>query len=294
MFSKEEKRYLCEKNMILVVDCGATKSEWLLADSCSVVSSVVTDGFNPNITAHDAISAIICNAINALPSICDADRIFFYGSGCGNDANRLIIKSVLKPMFTKSEVFVYPDTLATCHALFADKAGVACILGTGSNACLYDGSHIVRNANSLGFMIGDEGSGCHIGKIIARDYFYGIMPEDLRRDFLADYNIDRDSFLRNVYHNGSPSKYLSSFTLFAKEHLAHHYIQNVVGQCFDEFIERMVMPLSAGLPLGFVGSVAYGFSEILSEKVSEHGLTISKVLKNPAEELVRFYQRSLF
>ncbi|MGN0032363.1 MAG: hypothetical protein ACI358_01070 [Candidatus Limimorpha sp.] len=280
--------------MILIVDCGSTKSEWVMADSSALVAKVVTSGFNPNFTASDTISAIICKTRDALSSIGNADKIFFYGSGCGSDDNRLMVRSLLESAFSTHDVSVFPDILASCHALFTDSPGVACILGTGSNACLYDGRNIVHNAESLGFILGDEGSGCHIGKKIARDYFYGIMPDDLRMKFLAEYHVCRDSFLKNVYHNDAPSKYLASFALFAKENISHYYIRCVIGQCFDEFFDCMVKPLASDLPVGFVGSVAHGFSEILSDKASEHGLSLVKIIKSPTEELVKYYQRLLF
>jgi len=135
-------------------------------------------------------------------------------------------------VFKINDIEVFPDTLGACHALFGNNPGIACILGTGSNACVYDGEKITETVASLGFMIGDEGSGCHIGKRIVHDYFLGLMPEDLRKKFDEKYHLDRETFLKRVYQGEQPSRFLADFTKFAAENIENEYIKIVVGDCF--------------------------------------------------------------
>ena len=174
--------------MILICDCGSTKAEWALLDGNNVAKRFITNGFNPNFTDNLTMNNIIGEALNSIDNQ-DVSNIYFYGSGCGSDGNQLKIKLIFSKLCFNAKAEVYPDTLAACHALFGKNPGVACILGTGSNACVYDGENITQSVASLGFMIGDEGSGCHIGKRIVHDYFLGIMPEDLRTKFDEKRNV---------------------------------------------------------------------------------------------------------
>ena len=181
--------------------------------------------------------------------------------------------------------------MAACHAVLGHEKGIACILGTGSNACIYDGEKLVDKAVSLGYLVGDEGSGMHIGKEVLRAYFYGFMPEDLRRQFEAKYHLELKDFIQQLYHEAQPSKYLASFAEFAGEYKAHPYVQGLVKGCFKAFVEAFILRFDEcrSLKVGFVGSVAYYFNDALEETLADCGLTLGKVLKAPAEGLVRYY-----
>ena len=192
--------------------------------------------------------------------------------------------------FPKAKANVYPDTLAACHALFGRNAGVACILGTGSNACVYDGEKITQSIVSLGFMLGDEGSGCHIGKRIVHDYFYKIMPDDLHAKFDANYHLDRDTLLKNVYHGEAQSRYLAKFAQFANENIDNQYIKDLVSDCFEEFVNMGTWHTASVQDFAFVGSVAFTFKDILLQVLDNHHLKCSKILKNPMDGLVEYYK----
>lgn len=275
--------------MILICDCGSTKAEWTLLDGNDVAKRFITNGFNPNFTDNLTMNIIIGEAINSIDNQ-NVSSVYFYGSGCGSDGNQLKIKLIFSKLCPQAKAEVHPDTLAACHALFGKNPGVACILGTGSNACVYDGENITQSVASLGFMLGDEGSGCHIGKRIVHDYFLGIMPEDLRAKFDEKYHLNRDAFLKRVYQGEQPSRYLAEFTMFAMEYIENQYIKNIVGECFEEFM-NVEMRLDASLhDIAFVGSVAFTFKGILLQVLENHNIKCSKIIKSPMDGLIEYYQ----
>ena len=221
--------------MILICDCGSTKAEWVVLNGKNVVKRFITNGFNPNFTENETIKNIIVEAKDIIDNQ-EVNKIVFYGTGCGSESNQNKVAMIFAMIFKINDIEVYPDSLGACHALFGKNAGVACILGTGSNACVYDGEKITESIASLGFMIGDEGSGCHIGKRIVHDYFLGIMPEDIRNKFDEKYHLDREMFLKRVYQGEQPSRFLAEFAKFAAENIENQYVKDVVVECFDEFI----------------------------------------------------------
>ena len=294
-------------DMILICDCGSTKAEWALLDGENVVKRFITNGFNPNFTDNLTMNNIISEAKDNVDNQ-DIRNFYFYGSGCGSAANRIRVSMIFSTVFKIKDIGVYPDTMAACHALFGNNPGTACILGTGSNACHYDGKEITQSIGSLGFMIGDEGSGCHIGKRIVHDYFLGLMPDDLRAKFDEKYHLDRDAFLKRVYQGEQPSRYLAEFTKFAAENIDNQYIIDAVGDCFEAFINTSFRPERSEVekstafersrflnklemtPIGFVGSVAFIFQDILLQHLENHNIKCSKILKNPMDGLIEYYK----
>lgn len=279
--------------MILICDCGSTKAEWVLLDGDNVAKRFITNGFNPNFTDNETIKGIVNEAKNIIDNQ-DVEKVFFYGSGCGSEANKIKVAMIFAIEFKINDIEVYPDTLGACHALFGKDSGIACILGTGSNACVYDGEKITQSVASLGFMIGDEGSGCHIGKRIVHDYFLGIMPENLRMKFDEKYHLDRERFLKRVYQGEQPSRYLAEFTKFASENIDNQYIRYIVGDCFEAFVSSLFRAERSenekSPAVGFVGSIAFVFQDILLQVLENHDIKCSKILKNPMDGLVDFYR----
>ena len=290
--------------MRLIIDAGSTKMEWILMKENVVKSRFMTEGFNPNYSDRQCIENIInlveTRLIASPNNDCPVSRrdkstslqaIHYYGTGCGTPQNCQMIKEVFQNHFPNAEIHVTHDLMAACHAVLGHEKGIACILGTGSNACVYDGEKLVDKAVSLGYLVGDEGSGMHIGKEVLRAYFYGFMPEDLRRQFEAKYHLELKDFIQHLYHEAQPSKYLASFAEFAGEYKAHPYVQELVKGCFKAFVEAFILRFDEcrSLKVGFVGSVAYYFNDALEETLADCGLTLGKVLKAPAEGLVRYY-----
>ena len=292
--------------MRLIIDAGSTKMEWILLDGNVVKQRFYTEGFNPNYAERQCLENIIhlvetrfIASPNCETSFSRRDKsaslqtIYYYGTGCGNEQNCQIIKEVFQGRFPEAGIHVTHDLMAACHALLGREKGIACILGTGSNSCFYDGENIVEKAVSLGYMVGDEGGGMHIGRNVVRAYFYGFMPEDLKQKFEAAYHLELKDFIQRLYHEGQPSKYLATFAKFAGEHQRHPFIYDLVKKCFKAFIEAFVLRFEGGemMKVSFIGSVAFHFQDILKEALSDYGLMMDKVMQAPAEGLIRYYMR---
>lgn len=274
--------------MRLIIDAGSTKTEWILMDGNAVKNRFQTEGFNPN---YADIQTLVetCRSVSLPDGI---QSVHYYGTGCGSEQNRQRINKVFQDRFPKAEIHVTHDLMAVCHAVLGHEKGIACILGTGSNSCVYDGENIVEKAVSLGYLLGDEGSGMHIGREVVRAYFYGFMPEDLRRKFAETYPLELSDFVQTLYHNPQPSKYLASFAKFAGENQSHPYIHDLVKGCLKAFVEPSVLRFEGckSMKVSFVGSVAYHFQSILRECLAEYGLTMGVVMQAPAEGLIQYYQ----
>ena len=294
--------------MRLIIDAGSTKMEWILLNRNAVIQRFTTEGFNPNYAEIQCLEKTIrlvetrfIASPNAETPFSRRDEsaslqgIHYYGTGCGNEHNCQIIKEVFQNHFPGTEINVTHDLMAACHAVLGHDKGIACILGTGSNSCLYDGEHIVDKAVSLGYLVGDEGSGMHIGREVVRAYFYSFMPEDLRQKFEAEYHLELKDFIQHLYHDGQPSRYLASFAKFAGEHQNEPFIHDLVKGCFNAFIEAFVLRFDGckAMKICFIGSIAYHFQDILKECLADYGLTMGEVCQTPAEGLIRYYQNLL-
>ena len=275
--------------MRLIIDAGSTKMEWILLDGNVVKQRFYTEGFNPNYSPVQDLVEICRGA--SLPNG-NIHFIHYYGTGCGNEQNCQAIKEVFQNQFPDADIYVTHDLMAACHAVLGHEKGIACILGTGSNSCLYDGENIIEKAVSLGYLVGDEGSGMHIGREVARAYFYGFMPEDLRMKFDVEYHLELKDFIQQLYHEGQPSKYLATFARFAGEHQNVSFIHDLVKGCFKAFVEAFVLRFEGCkmMKISFVGSVAYYFQDVLKECLAEYGLPMGEVMQAPAEGLIRYYQ----
>ena len=279
--------------------------EWILLDGKEVKSRFQTEGFNPNYAEKQCLENII-NLVETRFIASPNDELLFlrrdksaslqaihyYGTGCGSEQNCQIVKEIFQNHFPNAEIHVTHDLMAVCHAVLGHEKGIACILGTGSNSCLYDGENIVDKAVSLGYLVGDEGSGMHIGREVVRAYFYGFMPEDLRQEFHSTYHLELKDFIQKLYHDEQPSKYLASFAKFAGENQSHPYIRGLVKGCFKAFIEAFILRYKDGksLKISFIGSVAFHFQDLLKESLMEYGLSLGEIMQTPAEGLIRYYQ----
>ena len=288
--------------MRLIIDAGSTKTEWIVLDGKTVKTRFTTEGFNPNYFDIQSLERLVETRLIASPDneipfsrrdkSASLQEIHYYGTGCGSEQNCQLITEVFHNRFPEAEIHVTHDLMAACHAVLGHDRGIACILGTGSNACVYDGKDIVGRAVSLGYLVGDEGSGMHIGRAVVRAYFYGFMPEDLRQKFEASYPLELKDFIQQLYHTPQPSRYLASFARFAGENQTHPFIHALVKDCFKAFIEAFICRFSdyRTMKVSFVGSVAYHFRDLLRESLDDFGLTMGEVMQAPAEGLIRYFQ----
>ena len=275
----------------LIVDAGSTKTEWVVLDGERVVSRFTLGGFNPNYNDGVVLMDLLYKDLpKDFPAV---DAVYYYGSGCGSEANREDVAQYLRVRFEEAqEVRVTHDLMAVCHALLGREKGIACILGTGANSCLYDGNEIIGQGVSLGYLVGDEGSGCYIGRKVARAYFYDLMPLELKLSFEQIYHLEIKDFIHNVYHENGASRYLAQFAKVAGEHQQHPYMRQLVKECFEEFIQHFVLRYQGchTLPISFVGSVAFYFQELLKECLETKDLRLGIIMQSPMEGLIKYYQ----
>ena len=279
--------------MLLIADSGSTKTDWRLVASDGSVHAIRTDGLNPYYQTTDQIAHTL--QMQLLPVLDGAivTDLYFYGAGCSGPTVNQIVADALRAVLPGLQVAdVNSDMLGAARAAAGHNSGIVCILGTGSNACCYDGNQITRGIQSLGFWLGDEGSGGYLGKALVRDFFQQRMPGDLHDIFQQRYALDQPTLLENAYQKPYPNRYFASFTPFLSEHLGHPYITALVMDAFSLFIATYVakFPESDQWPVHFVGSIAHYFAEPLRQAVDKAGLIMGQVLKSPAEQLVVYHK----
>lgn len=277
-------------SIILIADSGATKAEWCLI-SGKKKQSFFTTGINPYFLGTDAIRSLVQNEVATGLKSATIDKLFFYGAGCANPENAKSVKKALQTVFSSAHVSVNTDLMAAAKALCGNQKGIACILGTGSNSCYYNGKTIVRNSPGLGYVLGDEGSGAYLGKKVLQYYLYDTFDEDLRARFDAKYVTTRVEILDAVYKQPLPNRYLASFTLFLAENRGHYMIENIIEDGLNDFFFQHLNKYNEVWkhPVNFVGSVADGFRDVIKSLCESYEFDLGKILKAPMEGLVRYH-----
>jgi len=278
--------------MILVADSGTTKTEWCMISDRGTSESVITSGINPFYQETENISAILQKEFTAAKKF---DAIFFYGTGCINQEKQDIVKKALLQVFETEEIFIGSDLLAAAHSLCQDTPGFACILGTGSNSCYYNGSEIAANVSPLGFILGDEGSGAAMGKKLIGDILKKQLPQSLMNDFFETYDTTVAEILENVYKKPFPSRYLAGYTKFLSKNIKHPEIENLVISSFREFVTRNLLqyPEIGRRPIHFTGSIAYHFKAQLRKVIEEQNLILGKIERAPMNGLVKYHNNKV-
>jgi N-acetylglucosamine kinase-like BadF-type ATPase len=275
--------------MILIADSGATKTNWNLVCRDKIAGTCTTGGINPFQIGLDEIVHLLETEFT-LPRTCIA-QIWFYGAGCAFADKNRIVSDALSKFFSVSEMEVNSDLLAAARSLCGAQPGIACIMGTGSNSCYYDGQKIVQNVSSLGYVLGDEGSGNALGKKLLSDVLKNLLPEEIRKIFFDTYPVATGEILDHIYRKPFPNRYLAQYARFVSENIAFPEMQTLASACFRDFFSRNVMQYKAAqqLPVHFTGSIAFYFSEIIKEIAGEFGLTVGKISKEPMEGLVEYH-----
>lgn len=274
----------------LIADSGATKTEWTLLDG-KKKKTLFTQGISPYFHTTEQIQGILEQEL--LPHLKKAtpDEVHYYGTGCKAPENVKLVKKAIKKVFATADVDVNHDLLAAARALCGNKKGVACILGTGSNSCYYDGRRVAKNSPGLGYILGDEGSGAYLGKKVVQYYLYNTFDADLMDRFKAKFDTDNDTILDTVYKKPLANRYLAGFTIFLAENRGHFMIENIIEDGLNDFFFNHVYKYreSWSLPINFVGSVAWGFKDVLKEMCNSYELELGTVLKNPMEGLIKYH-----
>lgn len=277
--------------MILIADGGSTKSAWCLIDQSGLKKNFNTEGYNP----YFVDTRTIINSLEReLPESLDkaaVKEVFYYGAGCSTEEKVAIVYNAMKAVFVNADIFVGHDLLAAARALMGNEPGFAAILGTGTNSCVYDGKEVTLNIDSLGYFLGDEGSGSFIGKQLIRDYMRGYMPKDLQEAFFKQYGLTNEDIFDNIYNKPLPNRFLASFSKFAYEHNTSTYARDVVKTSFEYYFKNLVChyPNYQTYTFNCVGSVGYNFRDILEEVCVANGMKFGKIVRAPIDELVNFH-----
>jgi glucosamine kinase len=280
--------------MILVADSGGSKIDWRLLRKDGTIDQANGAGFNPY---YQPISDLETNIESVLLPLVNetVTKIFYYGTGVSSEKNQETIRSSFARYFPNSRIEVGWDLLAAARALCGEEPGIACILGTGSNSCLYNGKEITGNVANLGWILADEGSGTNIGKRFIFDYFREEMPKPLAEQFHKRYPWTREEVLEQVYQKEKPSAFLASFSKFIFQHLKERYCYQLVYRSFADFYENNVMkyPNYESLKVHFTGSIAFYYSDILRQVAADRGITVKNILEGPIAGLALYHRKDL-
>jgi glucosamine kinase len=274
----------------LIADSGSTKAEWCLLNG-NRRKTIFTQGISPYFLSKAQIEEILQKEL--LPGLKKAqpEEVYYYGTGCSNMANVKMVKQAILKVFPDATVHVNHDLLGAAKALCGNNKGVACILGTGSNSCYYNGKKVVKNSPGLGYILGDEGSGAYLGKKVVQYYLYKTFDADLMDRFDAKYQVTAADILDAVYKKPLPNRYLATYTGFLAENRGHFMVENIIEDGLNDFFFNHVYKYreSWTMPINFVGSVAYGFKDVLKEMCNSYELQLGTVLKNPMDGLVTYH-----
>lgn len=272
----------------LLADSGSSKTDWVWLNQGKVAARFQSAGLNPYFLSPDRISEEIRKAMPAGFDGSLPESVSFFGSGCSSPDRQAEVREALRAVFPYAEVAVDSDLLGAARALFGGRPGLAAILGTGSNACLYDGLQMVAGIRSLGYLFGDWGSGAVIGKDLVTCWLGGVMPQGLSSEFEAWHGFSFEQVLEGSYRNERPSKFLAAFVPFLSLHTDHPWVAERLRVAFDDFFSKMVftLPAPTGYPFGAVGSVAFHFQDFLQESALKAGFSSFKVLASPIDGLV--------
>jgi len=278
---------------VLIADSGSTKTTWCLLDG-KQKKKIVTQGLSPYFLSKEQMEAIIRKELLPKIKTSDIDALFFYGTGCKQPIMKASVKSALKKVWGKLHIEVEHDLLGAARALCGKDKGVACILGTGSNSCYFNGSRIMKNSPGLGYILGDEGSGAYLGKKVVQYFLYDTFEPDLMDRFKAAFpEANGASILDSVYSKPMPNRYLAGFTKFLVENRGHYMIENIIEDGFNDFIFQHLFKYRETWtsPVHFTGSVAYGFRDVLTNMCKAFEIQHGKILKEPIEGLIQFHSR---
>jgi glucosamine kinase len=282
--------------MIVVADSGSTKTDWVFIDTeNNKTFTIKTTGFNPYFQSSEVIYQTIIKEFGAQIEILPAVKeVFYYGAGCSSEDKNETVASALRRLFSNASIEVQHDMIAASRATLGNEPGIACIIGTGSNSCVWDGYEIVHNIPSHGYVFGDEGSGAYLGIELLKLFLNNQMSPALRAEFLKEYNEDEDSILTRVYKGVGPNVYLATFAKFYRNHLHFPELKEVIENAFKKFFDTRIVkyPNYKSYKLGFVGSIAFHFNDILKSVADSYGMQIVTVTKCPIDNLVIYHSRA--
>lgn len=277
--------------MILIADSGSTKTDWCVVENGILRQQIFTKGTNPFFQSEEEISNEIATALLPQLTSNELDAVYFYGAGCAfPDKIGMVHRAISRHLSVKGSIEVCTDMLAAARSLCGHEAGIACIMGTGSNSCYYNGKEIVDNVSPLGFILGDEGSGACLGKLLVGDVLKNQMTPQLKEKFLTQFKLTPADIIDRVYRKPFPNRFLASLSPFLAQNLNEPCIRTLVLDSFKAFLKRNVMHYDyRNNKVHFIGSVAFYYKEILVEATQEMGMQLGTIIKSPMEGLIKYH-----
>ncbi|MBK6265600.1 N-acetylglucosamine kinase [Marivirga sp. S37H4] len=278
--------------MQIIAESGASKTDWRWIKRDGAIGQTQTSGINAYHISKDDLLNFLSENLH-IPNEEEVTNVYYYGAGCGSQANKEKIKSALESFFNTNQIEVQHDLLAAARSTCHEEAGIICILGTGANACVYDGKQITKEMVSLGYVMGDEGSGAYIGRKILKAYLERELPDKLHEKFTLTYpEVTIDEVNKSIYEKAYPNRYLAGFFRFTIENQKEKYIYQLIRESFQEFIEKSVLKFDqrAKLPIHFVGGVAFHANGIMRQVLQENQLITGRFLESPIAGLTLYHQ----
>ena len=283
--------------MILIVDSGATKSDWIALDEKGKqLFMTQTLGLSPEVLTRPVIEDRLANNFELSQNREKVTHLYFYGAGCGTDRMKIFLTEIFKVFFPNAEADVKEGTYAAIYATTRiGQQAIVCILGTGSNCSYYDGEQLFQKVDSLGYIPMDDGSGNFFGRKLIRDFYFNKIPKDLATKFENEYNLDADVIKENLYKQPNPNTYLATFARFIVENKDHPYCRGVIDKGFQQFINNYIMQfdLATKVPISFVGSIAYYLRDELTSVIERNDMVLGVIRQRPIEGLVEFHRSSI-
>lgn len=282
--------------MHLIADSGSTKTDWCLCNGSTILCNIQTQGINPYHQTEEAIEQVLFEEL--LPQLNDEAatvqgsqlKIIYYGAGCANETACNRIKEAIYKTLGATDITVYSDLLGAARALCGHEEGIACVLGTGSNSCLYNGKEITANTPPLGYILGDEGSSAVLGRRLVGDCLKNQLPEAIREEFLAEYQLTPEIILEKVYRQPLANRFLASLSPFLSKHKEVPEIHKLLVESFVDFFVRNVKQYRRPwLPIHFVGSIANAFSSELKVAAESLGMELGTIMQSPMEGLIKYH-----
>ena len=275
--------------MKLIAESGSTRTEWALVEDNHLVQRVFTEGLNPFFQTRREISRSVRLGLPESFFKKKLDQVYYYGAGCSSYEK----KNILVAQF-KTPIQVESDLLAAARGLFKCEAGIACILGTGSNSCFYDGKIIVKNVKAAGYILGDEGSGAVLGKLFLADLLKGLAPKELANEFHEKFRISVNDVMESVYNLPFPNRFLGTIAYFLGDYMDNEYVYNLLTNNLRSFFNRNICQYDyINYPIRFVGSLAYAYPDILQEVAQEFGVEIDVIEETPMNGLIEFHSMNI-
>lgn len=284
--------------MILIVDSGATKSDWIaLDDEGNKLFMTQTLGLSPEVLTREIIDERLANNFELYKHRKEVTQLFFYGAGCGTQRMRNFLKDIFQNYFTSAKISVKEDTYAAIYATVQpDEHAIVCILGTGSNCSYWDGIELFQKVTSLGYILMDDCSGNYFGRQLLREYYYHKIPKKLAAKFAQEYDLDADVIKNHLYKQPNPNTYLATFAKFVIQNKNEEYCQKLIRKGMQLFIDNSIKQYEQAptVPVHFVGSIAYYLQDELRAIMKENGLTVGTVLRRPIDGLVEYHKNIIF